>query len=171
MATVRLKSRIMTSRPPAVVACVLHSDGQVCLIQRSESVSSDPGKWHCVTGYLPPGRSPLETALAEIREETGLQSHQMRLLDGPETLQLKGDGKVWTVHVFHFEVYTVRLQLNWENSRYQWLTRDQVSSLDCVPWLHHVLDSDGAVDRSIQDRSSDTSSIAKVGGGTGKRAG
>lgn len=159
----------MTGRPPAVVACVLHSDGHVCLIQRSESVSSDPGKWHCVTGYLPPGRDPLETALAEIQEETGLQSQQVRLLHDPATLQLKGDGKVWTVHVFHFEACTVRLQLNWENSRYQWLTRDKVSSLDCVPWLHHVLDSNRAVDTSVQTPCSSTSLLAQAGPRTGKR--
>ena len=44
------------------------------------SGDSAPGRWHLVAGYLPRGADPLEHALTEVAEETGLESTQVRLM-------------------------------------------------------------------------------------------
>jgi 8-oxo-dGTP pyrophosphatase MutT (NUDIX family) len=110
----------------------------MCLLRRSDTVGSDRGKWHCVTGYLPPGIDPLRHAVEEIQEETGLRPLQLHLLDRAKPLRLRGGGRRWTVFPFLFEASSPVLQLNWENEDYRWVNHGELRRHDIVPWLHDV---------------------------------
>lgn len=56
---------------PVSVLVVIHSaDGQVLLMERADA----PGYWQSVTGSQDPGETLLETAIREVREETGLDA-------------------------------------------------------------------------------------------------
>lgn len=63
---------------PVSVLVVIHTtDGQVLLMERADA----PGLWQSVTGSQDPGETLAQTAIREIREETGLDASQFALTD------------------------------------------------------------------------------------------
>jgi 8-oxo-dGTP pyrophosphatase MutT (NUDIX family) len=120
----RLRNRYYRGvAPTRVVASILADEGRTCLLRRSNDVGWDRGKWHCVTGYLPPLVAPLEQALLEIYEETGLTRSQLRLLRYRRPPRLVGGGSAWLVFPFLFQVSSTRLSLNWEHDEYRWISK------------------------------------------------
>jgi dATP pyrophosphohydrolase len=68
----------MAFKVPVSVLVVIHSpDHQVLLLERADH----PGWWQSVTGSQNPGESLVETAVREVREETGLDARGYRLTD------------------------------------------------------------------------------------------
>jgi ADP-ribose pyrophosphatase YjhB (NUDIX family) len=124
----------------SVVACFLRHGGKICLLKRSEAVGSSPGRWHCVTGFLEPGVLPLEQAMTEIAEETGLDAETVRLIGAPEPLRYErpSQGWVWIVYPFLFEASSPSLQLDWEHDEYRWIEPAELESSDCVAWIRDV---------------------------------
>jgi dATP pyrophosphohydrolase len=70
-------------KTPVSVLVVIHTaDGQVLLMERADA----PGLWQSVTGSQDPGETLEQTAIREVREETGLSASQFELTDwGIET--------------------------------------------------------------------------------------
>ncbi|MDF3308211.1 NUDIX domain-containing protein [Rhodococcus sp. T2V] len=121
----------------SVVALLLQNDGALCLLRRSSFVASDPGRWHCVTGYLDSGADPAEHVLVELVEETGLSRLDLDdLVEGP-VLCLPGDDGNWTVHVFVATTRHQRIRLNWEHEDVCWIpwSRAGEDGRELVPWL------------------------------------
>jgi 8-oxo-dGTP pyrophosphatase MutT (NUDIX family) len=126
----------------AVVAVVLTWRERVGLFKRSSLVRYDAGAWHCITGYLDPGRSSLQQAAEELWEETGLGIVNLERLEAGPVLRLPDarDGQPWIVHTFRATTRERRLTLNWEHDRYRWVRPAQVRRFDGqVPWLADVL--------------------------------
>ena len=59
----------------AVAAVVGNDDGEILLVQRSDS-----GIWLYPTGWADVGYSPAEVAVKEVKEETGIECEPVRLL-------------------------------------------------------------------------------------------
>lgn len=55
---------------------VARSDGQVLVLERLDK----PGQWQLPQGGLDVGEEPLDAALRELREETGIPPERVRLL-------------------------------------------------------------------------------------------
>ncbi len=56
--------------PVSVLVVVHTADGQVLLMERTDA----PGFWQSVTGSQDPGETLFETAVRELREDTGLDA-------------------------------------------------------------------------------------------------
>jgi 8-oxo-dGTP pyrophosphatase MutT (NUDIX family) len=125
-----------------VVAVVLTRYERVGLFKRSRHVRHDAGAWHCITGYVDPGRSPLQQAVEELWEETGLRVTDLhRLVAGP-VLDLPdvSGGRPWVVNTFAAATTERRLTLNWEHDQYRWVRPARISRFDGrVTWLADVL--------------------------------
>lgn len=68
----------MTYKTPVSVLVVIHTaDGQVLLMERADA----PGFWQSVTGSQDAAETPAQTAIREVREETGLDASQFALTD------------------------------------------------------------------------------------------
>jgi len=67
----------MSKRPESVLV-VLHVSGSAFLLLRRAGTE---GFWQSVTGSLEAGETPLETALREVREETGIELAPAALID------------------------------------------------------------------------------------------
>lgn len=129
-----------------VVAAVLTYRERLCLLRRSAQVGSDIGQWHCVTGFLPAHEDPLQQAIQEILEETGIGGEHLSLQHSV-VLELEGaDGKHWRVHAFHFNSLTDHVEINWENDLSQWVPHHQLAEMPTVTWLADVL---GALHESL----------------------
>ncbi len=124
----------------SVIACFLRYGVQICLLKRSQAVGSAVGRWHCVSGFLEPGITPLAQALTEIGEETGLARDTLRLVRSSEPIRIErpAQGWVWVIHPFLFDVATPELRLDWEHDAYRWADPTELTSDDCVSWLTRV---------------------------------
>ena len=120
-----------------VVACLLSHDDRFLLLKRSHRVGSDRGRWHCVTGFCEPGVDPLEQAICEVHEETGIAASDLRLLRRTP-IRLVGSDGAWTVHAFHFACSSSRISLNWEHDEAVWLSDPGTTALPTVEWLDAV---------------------------------
>jgi ADP-ribose pyrophosphatase YjhB (NUDIX family) len=121
----------------AVVACFLRHGEKICLLKRSQAVGSARGQWHCVSGFLEPGVLPLEQALTEIQEETGLLDDAVSLVAAPPPIRIErpSQGWVWIVHPFLFDAVSPELRLDWEHDEYRWIEPGELATSDCVAWL------------------------------------
>ena len=128
-------------QPRPVAAAVLTHRGSLCLLRRSMMVSGDPGRWHCVTGYVDAGERPLAAAVREVAEETGLNAAELRLRRSLGPLFLSGQhGSSWPVWAFHFEASRRQLELSWEHDSYLWTPWPAYLAAErVVPWLPLVL--------------------------------
>ncbi len=125
-----------------VVAVVLMCRGRIGLFKRSGDVAHDRGKWHCISGYVDPGTSPLEQAVVEVFEETGLLARDLVALDEGPTLLLPDDEADgwWTVHTYRAECHQRSLVLNHEHQSYRWARPTALRRFDGqVSWLERVV--------------------------------
>jgi dATP pyrophosphohydrolase len=122
---------LITYKTPVSVLVVIHTpDRQVLLLERADH----PGYWQSVTGSCDPGESLRQTAVREVREETGLDAEKYALTDW----KLRFDFEIYeewrhryapgvtrnTEHVFGLELpqpLPVTLEPR-EHLNYQWLS-------------------------------------------------
>lgn len=130
-----------TAHPRPVVAIVLEWRGHILLLKRSALVAHDRGMWHCVTGYIDPGRTAMEQAIDELYEETGLRVVDLTSLTPGPVLEIPDSaGHVWPVRTFVASTPRKRLTLNWEHDTYRWVRPRRLRSFDGrVPWVDAVM--------------------------------
>jgi 8-oxo-dGTP pyrophosphatase MutT (NUDIX family) len=122
-----------------VVAVTLWHGDRIALLRRSSRVTSDPGLWHCVTGYLGLGSDPSEQALLEVLEETGVSRSMLSRFEPAPTVRLHDDAnRVWTIHRFAAETMSRRLELNWEHDAYAWVAPKELPVAH-VLWLPRAI--------------------------------
>lgn len=127
----------MAAHTSDVVACVVTDGTDVCLVRRSQQVSHDRGRWHCVTGYLDPGSEPRACVLDELGEELGLTADRLESIIAGPVLEYEQSGMLWRVHTFLAHTDTAPFRLNWENDEYVWAAPDH-PTVGCVSWLPDV---------------------------------
>lgn len=123
-----------------VVTAFLEHEGKILLVRRSQTVRTHQGLWAGISGYLE--HAPLEQAVIEIREETGL--------DGPD-VELRQEGQPvdvadpehnirWIVHPFLFRVNRPdAIRLDWENVEMRWILPAEIDDYTTVPGLKQAL--------------------------------
>jgi 8-oxo-dGTP pyrophosphatase MutT (NUDIX family) len=124
-----------------VVTAFLRHDGRILLLRRSRRVGSYQGRWAGVSGYLE-DPTPLQQALREVREETGLQDNDVRLVSAGKPLEVPAPelGKLWVVHPFLFDITDPEaIRLDWENIEARWVLSGEVAALPGVPALAEAL--------------------------------
>lgn len=125
--------------PIEIVAAMLTHRGRLGLFRRSQLVTGDVGRWHCITGFLPQGTLPLDHAMVEVLEELGIAEQALRQV-GDKVIDMQDEhGQHWRIHAFHFESSTDCVQLNWENDRACWIAFDQMHTLSIVHWLPRLV--------------------------------
>lgn len=126
-----------------VVTAFLRREGKVLLLRRSHRVGSYQGLWAGVSGYLE-DPTPLAQALREIREETGLEKKQMKLVKAGQPLEVPAPemGVCWVVHPFLFDIEgDASIRLDWENMELRWVEPGKLKEYSTVPALVEALES------------------------------
>ena len=67
---------IASKRPVSVLVVIYTADGQALLMERADA----PGLWQSVTGSQDAGETLEQTAIREVREETGLDATRFDLM-------------------------------------------------------------------------------------------
>lgn len=121
-----------------IVAVLLTFGDRVGLFRRSAMVGSDAGLWHCITGFVEVGETPLASALREVQEESGVVD--LVVVEGPEMVLVDESQNEWLVHTFLGTASSEQIELNWEHDDYQWIDAPQLAALEgCVAWLPEVV--------------------------------
>ena len=71
--------------PISVLVVIYTPDLQVLLLERADH----PGYWQSVTGSCDPGESLRQTAVREVREETGLDAEKYTLTDWKQRFEFE----------------------------------------------------------------------------------
>jgi 8-oxo-dGTP diphosphatase len=129
---------------PQVVTCIIEHQGKILLFKRSNLVGTYRGLWGGVAGYVEELEAPYDTAVKEIRQETGIDLDALELVRKGDPLEFSDtyDGKRydWIVYPFLFHVINKELvHIDWEHEEYQWVYPSEIKKLDTVPGLDEVV--------------------------------
>jgi dihydroneopterin triphosphate diphosphatase len=83
------------------------------------------GTWQMVTGKVEKNETAIQTALREIKEETGLIPQKLYSADAVETFFIHSLNRIIFVPVFVAFVDTTKVQLSDEHDRYEWLVFEE----------------------------------------------
>jgi 8-oxo-dGTP diphosphatase len=128
-----------------VVSCfLLRTDmdqPRLLIVRRSQRVGSYNARWAGISGFLEKGVTPDEQAYTEIREETGLQREQVRMLKRGVVIE-HVDAEIarhWYIHPFLFEVLTPNtIALDWEATEMRWIAPQELQHFETVPKLEEA---------------------------------
>ncbi len=115
------------------------SDGKrLLLLRRSERYLN--GEWCQVAGAIEQGEKAWQTALRELKEETGLIPLALYSADICEQYYEFDSDHVCILPVFIAMVDgEAKIELNDEHSDYRWVTQEEAESLLPFPGQRHVL--------------------------------
>ncbi len=126
----------------SVATSFLTYRGKILILKRSAKVGSYQGAWAGVSGYIEEGEQPLDTALKEVEEETGLKIGKEALLRAGDPLPAYDKDKdvLWLVHPFLFKAPTNKIRLDWEHETYAWIKPKEIKQYNTVPRLGDALE-------------------------------
>ena len=105
---------------------------EVLCLRRSAKGRS-PGSWEAVHAHIDPGETPVETALRELTEETGLKPEKLYNLSQVEAFYRHSENEVVLVPVFAaFVPPGAEVTLSHEHDEYEWLRPQAARAL--VSW-------------------------------------
>ena len=131
--------------PIPVITAFLWDGQRVLLALRSESVSTFPRHWAGISGYVE-GDDPVDRALVEICEETGLprQAVTLRRVGSPLVVEASAHRRQFQVHPFLFSVDVgAALQRDWEAAQFEWVDLSEMqrrARTPAVPQLYDAFD-------------------------------
>ncbi len=135
-------------RPTHVVTCFLRrgdSEGErILLVRRSQRVGSYNSRWAGISGFVEEGIPPDEQAYTEIREETGLQREQVRMLKRGAVVEYEDAsiGRHWFVHPYLFDTLAPdAIRLDWEATEIRWISPSELGQFETVPKLQEAYES------------------------------
>ena len=129
-------------RSTKIVTSFITSNGKFLLLKRSEKVKSMKGLWAGISGIIEKNEEPLKRAKIEIFEELGIKEDQIKLLKTVEQMRVVSPqykNHEWEIFPFLFEANNPEIKLNWENSEYEWISKNELNNYKIVPNLEKVL--------------------------------
>lgn len=116
------------------VTVMFDDEMRILLLKRSSYEDQwQPNKWNFIGGGIEDGESPVEGALREVREETGIEIDSDKIKE--KFVIQRGDGNV--EHVFIAKLpkgyKNDDVKLDRENDGYGWFKPTEIKDLDTVP--------------------------------------
>lgn len=87
------------------------------------------GSWQCVTGKIKLGESPVETAIRELKEETGLSPINKWTVDQVNNFYEAEFDRMNLIPIFGIEVDTLIVNLSNEHCDYRWCNIKEAENL------------------------------------------
>jgi len=118
-------SKIVTKFVECYIMLRINKTVKYLLLKRSKDVDIYPGIWQPVTGRIDRGEKAYETALRELKEETGLNYKNFYIVNTINEFYLANSDSIHLVPVFLAEVAEDKVRISPEHSEYQWLTEKE----------------------------------------------
>lgn len=120
------------------VTGVVKYKNKVLILKKSPTDYNFPSHWSFCSGYIKEFEAAEDTALREIKEETGLKAKILK--KGKIFLQkYPAKGKEFYVMPFLCEVSSNKVKLDHENTEYRWIAYKDIGRYKTVPGLRKDL--------------------------------
>jgi phosphomecalonate degydratase small subunit len=124
-----------------VVTVIAKKGEKILILKRSDKVSTYKGHWAGISGSLQPGEDPVEAAMREVKEETGLRIERNGITVRGEPIYARDGEVLWKIHPFLTEVLEESLAIDWEHDEYRWISPGEINRYQIVPKLDKVIES------------------------------
>ncbi len=129
-------------RTTKIVTSFISDNEKFLILKRSNKVKTMKGLWAGVSGIIEKKEEPLSRAKIEIFEELGITEDKIKLIKSAKKMSVfspQYQNHEWEIFPFLFEANNPEIRLNWENSEYRWIVKDDLENYDTVPNLDKVL--------------------------------
>jgi len=129
-------------RSTRIVTSFIKDNDRFLLLKRSDKVKTMKGLWAGVSGIIEVDEEPLKRAKIEIFEELGITEDKIKFLKSSLEMKINSpqyENHEWEIFPFLFEVKNPIIKLNWENSEYRWITKNEIKNYETVPSIEKVL--------------------------------
>ena len=129
-------------RSTRIVTSFIKDNDRFLLLKRSDKVKTMKGLWAGVSGIIEGDEKPLKRAKIEIFEELGITEDKIKFLKSSLEMKINSpqyENHEWEIFPFLFEVKNPIIKLNWENSEYRWITKNEIKNYETVPSIEKVL--------------------------------
>ncbi len=129
-------------RSTRIVTSFIKDNDRFLLLKRSNKVKTMKGLWAGVSGIIEGDEEPLKRAKIEIFEELGITEDKIKFLKSSVEMKINSpqyENHEWEIFPFLFEVKNPNIKLNWENSEYRWITKNEIKNYETVPSIEKVL--------------------------------
>lgn len=124
-----------------IIHTIITKKGEVLILKRSKSNFFLSGEWDTPGGTLKDGEDPIDGAVRETKEETGLDINNLVLFSFNSVVD-KAKDKQFITLIFLAEciVNSRKIVLNKrEHDDFQWINLNQVKNFKTVFWLTECL--------------------------------
>ena len=129
-------------RSTKIVTSFIKDNEKLLILKRSDKVKSMKGLWAGISGIIEKNEEPLKRAKIEILEEVGIIEDKITLVRSVEEMRINSpqyENHEWEIFPFLFEAKNPIIKLNWENSEFKWIHKEELENYDTVPSLQKVL--------------------------------
>ena len=112
-------------------AIIMDNNGLILTIRRSKTAPSRPLYWDFPGGKLEYGEDIKEGILREIKEETGLNVNDSKVIDAIAKFDDKGE--YWVTICYLMHPTNKKVKLSYEHDDYKWITLEEFSRLRASP--------------------------------------
>jgi 8-oxo-dGTP pyrophosphatase MutT (NUDIX family) len=129
-------------RSTRIVTSFIKDNDRFLFLKRSDKVKTMRGLWAGVSGIIEGDEEPLKRAKIEIFEELGITEDKIKFLKSSLEMKINSpqyENHEWEIFPFLFEVKNPIIKLNWENSEYRWITKNEIKNYETVPSIEKVL--------------------------------
>ena len=129
-------------RSTKIVTSFIKNKNKLLILKRSDKVRSMKGLWSGVSGIIEKGEIPINRAKIEIFEEIGIIEDKITLVKSIEKMKILSpqyENHEWEIFSFLFETKETKIKLNWENSDFKWINKNELKNYQTVPNLDKIL--------------------------------
>ena len=107
---------------------IINNDLEFLLLKRSEG-RIYPGIWQMVSGHTEKEDTAVQTAIRELKEETGLTPFKMWIAPNVNSFYLADDDSINMIPVFAVQVEDFNVKISEEHTEYKWLKAEDAKML------------------------------------------
>ena len=112
-------------------AILFKEDGSFLTIRRSKTAPSGPLHWDLPGGDLDFGEDTKEGMIREIKEETGLEVHDLKIIDAISGFNDKNE--FWVTICYVAQPTKFEVKLSYEHDDSQWVTPEEFQQFEASP--------------------------------------